>query len=407
MDVFVARQPILDRTQTVVAYELLYRSGNANSFTQGVDGDAATSSVITNGLMLIGLDSLACGKKAFVNFTENLLKSKVALMFPKESLVVEILEDIEPTEEIIEACRELKRNGYIIALDDFVFHPKYKPLIDLADIIKVDFILTQGEERRDIVRNISNRRIKFLAEKVETQEEFQQAIRWGYTYFQGYFFSKPIIVAGKDIPASQINMLMLFDRINQKEPDFDELAAIIERDLSLTFKLLKYINQAGQYMVTHIASMKHAIMVVGLKELRKWLSVVMVRGLGEKKPDIISRMCMIRARFAEKIGLKIKMKENAPELFMMGMFSMIDVLMEKSMTDVLNELPIAESVKSALRGEEGIYSNVYQLVLAYERGDWGLIGEIAALLKINERILPDLYIEAVNWTDQVYDMKDI
>lgn len=407
MDIFVARQPILDRDQNVVAYELLYRSGSANSFTVGVDGDAATSSVITNGLMLIGLKSLACGKRAFVNFTENLLKSKIALMFPKESLVVEILEDIEPTEEIVEACKELKRNGYILALDDFVFHPKYKPLIAIADIIKVDFILTKGEERRNIIRTISNRNIKFLAEKVETQEEFQQAVRWGYTYFQGYFFSKPIIVAGKDIPAAQMNMLTLFERLNHEEPDFDELAAIIERDLSLTFKLLKYINQAGQYLVTHIASMKHAIMVVGLKELRKWLSVVMVRGISDKKPDIISRMCMIRARYAEQIGLKIKMKDRAPELFMMGMFSMIDVLMEKTMEDVMMELPIAEGIKDALAGKEGVYKDVFDLVLAYERGDWGLIGEIAARLNINERILPDLYIEAVNWTDQVYDMKDI
>lgn len=404
MDVFVARQPILDRGQNVVAYELLYRSGNINNFTHGVSGDEATSSVITNGLMLIGLDNLACGKKAFVNFTENLLNNKVALLFQKESLVVEILENIEPTKEIIEACMELKEKGYEIALDDFIYDPKFNQLIELADIIKVDFTLTLGKERREIITKIKNRKIKFLAEKVETWEEFQQAVHYGYTYFQGYFFSKPVIVTGKDIPQALSNILLLFDKINLKEPDFDDLAAIIERDLSLTFKLLKYINQAGQYLTSHITSIKHAIMVVGLKELRKWLSLIMVRGLGEHKPDIISRTCMIRARFAEQLGVEMKLGDKTPELFMMGMFSMIDVLMEKPMNDVLDDLPIAATIKSALLGTQGKYNDIYNLVISYERGDWGKISKLSGKIGIDEKLLPGLYFGAINWTDQVSDM---
>ncbi len=406
MDVFVARQPILNKNQEVVAYELLYRSGNVNSFSDGVDGDTATSTVITDGLMTIGLSTLACGKKAFVNFTEKLLNDRVALMFTKNSLVVEILENIMPTQDILDSVKELKKNGYIVALDDFVFDPLYQPLIDLADIIKIDFIITKGIERKNVMKKISNKRIKFLAEKVETYEDFKQAVEWGYTYFQGYFFSKPVIVSGKDIRTTQVSISQLFSIINKRDAKFDELAEIIEKDISLTFKLLKYINEAGQYLTTSINSIKHALMIVGMNELKKWVVLVLVRGMGEGKPDIVTRTCMIRARFAEKISLLVNQGEKSSEFFILGMFSMIDVLMERKMEDVLKELPINEDIKRALEGNIGIFLDVFLLVKAYEIGDWNQTKKISGDFGIPMNILPKLYLDAVQWTDKVHTISN-
>lgn len=184
MNIFIARQPIFDVSMNVYGYELLYRSGNINSFT-ALDADYASSHVMINSLCVLGLDKLTDGRNAFINFTGNLLKQDVATLFPKEGLVIEILENVNPERDIIDRCMELKKRGYRIALDDFVLREDYIPLIELADIIKVDFLSSSSEEKKSVVNRFKGRNIKFLAEKVETHEEFQQAKEWGYTYFQG------------------------------------------------------------------------------------------------------------------------------------------------------------------------------------------------------------------------------
>lgn len=202
MEAFVARQPIFDRNLDIFGYELLFRSGHDN-FYDGMDENAATSSVIYNSLSVIGIENLTANKRAFINFPYEMLINGAASTLPKESVVIEILENVYPDHDIINECRKLKQLGYMLALDDFILKPEYQPLIELADVIKIDFLLTKSEEREPIIKKINSSKIKFLAEKVETKEEYEQAYKLGYSYFQGYFLSKPVIIRGIDIQSNK------------------------------------------------------------------------------------------------------------------------------------------------------------------------------------------------------------
>jgi EAL and modified HD-GYP domain-containing signal transduction protein len=267
-EIYVARQPIFTRNQEVFAYELLYRSG-VNKFYSNLNGDQASFEVITNSFLLIGLETLTRGKKAFINFTKNLLENDVATLLPNEAIVIEILQDIEPDKKILNACRKLKELGYYLALDDFCYNRKFLPLIDLVDIIKVDFLKTEKKEREAIIQRIGKPKIHFLAEKVETREEFTQALEMGYSYFQGYFFSKPLILSGKDIPSFKIIYLKILQEINRQDLDYDRLEDYVKMDVSLSYKLLKFINSLSFGFRNEIRSIKQALVLLGQKELSK------------------------------------------------------------------------------------------------------------------------------------------
>ena len=208
MEHFVARQPIFDLQQNVFAYELLFRAGLDNYF-ENMDGDEATRQVLANTFLLFGINNLTEGKKAFINFTRTVLLNEYALMLPNQITVIEILEDVEPDRNVLEACRKLKKHGYTLALDDFVYHPKFQPLLGLADIVKVDFLLSGPEDRKKLADDFRPKGIRLLAEKVETVEDFHQARDWGYTLFQGYFFSRPVILSQKDVPGFKFSLLRM------------------------------------------------------------------------------------------------------------------------------------------------------------------------------------------------------
>jgi len=216
LDTFVARQPIFDINENVVAYELLFRNNNEDNKFNNIDGDIATSKVIINSFLLIGIKNLTNGKKAFINFTENLILNDIASLLPKEYVTIEILENVTPSKDIIYSCKNLKQEGYTIALDDFVLLDNLNELIKLADIIKIDFTITKGNERKEVIDKILkiNNKIKFLAEKIETREEFILAASMGYSLFQGYFFSKPTIFNGKDIPIHSSTKYKILKEIN-------------------------------------------------------------------------------------------------------------------------------------------------------------------------------------------------
>lgn len=403
MEFFVARQPIFNKQQKVYAYELLYRLG-FNNFYDNPDGDQATTEVIANSFLLIGIEALTGGKRAFINFTQNLLKNEVPTVLPKELIAVEILEYMELNEEIIAACKKLKQLGYILVLDDFVYSVKYKPLIELVDIIKIDFLQTPVKERMDIVQRIGSQRVKFLAEKVETREEFKQALKMGYSYFQGYFFSKPVILSGRDVPAHKLNYLQVLQEVNRPEFDFGRLDNIIKRDVSLSYKLLKYMNSAAFGFRTKISSIKHALVMLGMNEIKRWVSLIALRGLAEDKPDEIMTSSIIRARFGELIAPKIGLGNQSSDIFLMELFSMIDALIDRPMSDIVAELPIYEEIKDALLGKQCRYWDVYDLILSYEKGDWEKFSKYAAEFKLNETEVPELYLKSLEWANELISL---
>ena len=404
MDIYIARQPIFNTRLEVFAYELLYRSGTDNfSNVSDSDGDSATSAVITNGLMMMGIDELTHGKKSFINFTKNLIVEKIPLLFSNEVVVVELLEDIIPDDDFIEICKELKEKGYILALDDFVLDYDYIELIELADIIKVDFMLTSKEERREIIRRYKYLNIKFLAEKVETLEEFEEAKEAGYTYFQGYFFSKPVIIPGKDIKSYTMNYVKILDELNADVPEYDKISNIIEYDVALTYKLLRLINSPAFYTNSKITSVNHALVLLGFNEIKKWITIIMMRDLGASKPDEIVRASLLRAKMAEQIASPIGIRGRKNELFLVGVFSMIDTLMNRTLFDILSEIPLEIEIVEAILGFDNDLKASFDIVLAYERGDWEKVNKICVGKNVDSKKIRIAYMKALEWTNNIYN----
>lgn len=396
MQVLVARQPIFDKTKNVVAYELLFRSSMSNNYC-GTDGDQATTDVIVASFLSIGMDVVTGGKRAFINFTDKLLKNKVAHLLPCEILAVEILETVEPDQMILEACQELKKDGYTIVLDDFVFHPRFAPLIELADIIKIDFLATSPVERKNIVRRFANSKIEFLAEKVETQAEFEEAVSCGYVYFQGYFFSKPVIIARKDIPASKLSYLKLLQEIKMADMNIKHIEETIKREISFSYRLLKYINSSAFGFRQEIRSIRQAVSLLGQRDLLKWVSLNAMCCIQDDKPLELITTAVVRAYFGELIALRLGKQTIASDIFLMGLFSIIDAILDCSLANILEELPVSKDVKGALLGHDGFFHDIHELTVSYERADWTKVFQCAKKIGLPDNELPGLYLKTLTW----------
>ena len=301
MDVFVARQPIFDIKRKIYAYELLFRSGESNGFPD-IDGETATTSLLSSSFFTVGIEKIGAGKLVFINFTEELLLNDTPQLFPPDKMMVEVLEDVSPGPEIVAACQSLKDKGYSLALDDFVYSKQFEELLHLSDIIKIDFRLTPIETLGEMVETLKKYNCKLLAEKVETYDEFHQAVELGFEYFQGYFFSKPEVLKNKDLSSSQVGMLRLISKINTEEFDVESLAALVAQDVSITYKLLKYINSSHFSRLQPLSSIRQAITFLGENGFKMFVSLIATSKLSENKPEELIRTSIIRARFLEQIG---------------------------------------------------------------------------------------------------------
>lgn len=398
MDVYVARQPIFDREKHLHAYEFLFRDGLSNAFPD-IDGDTATSRLLANTFFTIGIDRLAGQKKYFVNFTRGLLIKRVPTMFPPDSLVVEILEDVDPEPDLVEACREIAAAGYTMALDDFLFRPELKPLIELAHIIKIDLRQTPTSRAEKLIQALGGHRLTFLAEKVETHEEFKQAREMGFALFQGYFFSKPEIVQGKDINPAKITLLQLIQETRRPDCDINGLERLINRDVSLSYKLLRYINSAFFRRLMEITSIRHAITLLGERELRQFIALVATAELAQDKPQELVRSAIIRARFCELLGEQSRSPMDTSELFLLGLLSQIDAMLDTKMSAVMETLPLSDRLKDALVSGTGTLAGFLGLVTAYESGDWKNCTRLMESVGCDPVAVPSHYMEAVEWAD--------
>lgn len=404
MDVFVARQPIFDRNKNLYAYEFLFRDGLSNAFPE-INGEVATTRLLSNTFFTIGIDRLSGNRKIFINFTQDLLLKKVPTMFPSQNLVVEILEDVAPDPELIESCREIAAAGYTVALDDFLFRPELKPLIELAHIIKIDLRQTPMDRARQLIDALGRgQRLSFLAEKIETHQEFEEAEKMGFELFQGYFFSKPEIVQGKDVKPSKINMLQLLEQARRPDCDLDALDRLINRDVSLSYKLLRYINSAYFRRLVEITSIRHAMSLLGERELKQFIFLVATAELANDKPQELVRSAIIRARFCELLGRECDGGIQPSELFLLGLFSQIDAMLDVEMETVMNRLPLPERVKEALVSGTGNMAPHIGLARAYETGDWPSCDRFGRALGCDPGALPGFYLEAVGWADAYGDL---
>lgn len=401
--VFVARQPIFDGEQNLFGYELLYRSSLTNSY-DGADGTSATLAVVREAFLVLGTQ-LTGTNKAFINFNLDLLKKKLPLRLRPETTVIEILENVAADSTVVELCRELKGAGYTIALDDFdPANEDARALVDLADIIKVDFRQSGTAERADILKSHSGKKVEFLAEKVETLEEFFEARAIGYLYFQGYFFGEPQIVSAKNIPGSKINYLRMLNEINRPDMDFPSLEGIIRRDTFLTFTLLNYINSAYFALRDSVGSIMQALALLGEREVRRWASLVLMTFMGADKPSQVSMTSLIRGKFCECLAMKTDLAPKASELFMTGMFSMLDVLVGRPLYELLDRINVSKDIRVALTTGKNRHGEVLQLVLAYERGLWNDVDMWAGKLGLDSTGIASDYGKCVQWVEQVLDL---
>ena len=401
MHIFLARQPIFDRDKNVIAYELLFRNGHDNVY-DGVDGNEATMKVIANSFYEFEFKSVSDEKKVFINFTEKLITEEIATILPSNEVVIEILETIEPTDEVINACKKLKTRGFVLALDDFVFNKKYIELIKLIDIIKVDFMISKGEERRKIfdVLNI-NKKIKFLAEKVETIDEYNEALNLGYSYFQGYYFSKPIIISAQSIPSNKHTALEIFKLVNTKDFEFSKLEALILKDVGLSYKLTKILKSSAYCVKSEIHSIKYAITFLGQKEIVKWLYVVLLNDLKGENTNELIKVSLQRARFCELICNTNGYNGKAFSAYMTGLFSVMDAILNCSMEVIIKDLYISDEVKDGLTKEGNIINSILKFSVSYGKGDWEEAMEYAEKLNLDMDKIPEIYLETLKWADDI------
>jgi len=405
MDVFIGRQPIFTNNEEIFGYELLYRNGKTNAFPD-IDADQATIEVLNHALLTIGMDELSAKRPCFINFTESLLTQEIFKSLDPDEILVEVLEDIPITQELIIRLKELKNMGFQIALDDFVMKEElqfFEDLFKIVTYIKVDFLHTTPEERWTI-ENVAKQypHIRLLAEKIETREEFEHAKLTGYSLFQGYFLQKPEIVQGTDIPSAMIPYIRLVNLLNQPDPDLGKITSFIEHDLSLSFKLLKLVNSPVNDLRKEVTSIKQAVVLLGLKELKKWLYVIALRDSIDSgaRANSLIEISMVRAKLCELIA-KATGQKNPDEFFLTGMFSMIDVILKRPLESILSALPLSKRVMDTITGEETEMTNHYSLATAVERMDVSVIDELTRKLGMSKSRLQQAYNDAQLWALQL------
>jgi EAL and modified HD-GYP domain-containing signal transduction protein len=394
---YVARQPILTVDEKVYGYELLFRDGIENHFRE-TDADSASRRTLDTSLQM-GLELLCDSRRGFVNCTRDVLLKDYVTLLPPTLAVVEVLESVPPDELVLAALKRLKQSGYLIALDDFTFNDPREPLTEFADIIKVDIQQTTAEHGAEMMKKYGSWLRHMLAEKVETREEFTAAKAAGFIYFQGYFFRRPEVLQSKEIPANRLNYLRLLRAISEPELNTREFESIIKQEVSICYRLLRYLNSAAFGIQNEVHSLRHALALLGEREVRRWVRLVATLTISENRSSELVSSAMVRARFCELLAPRVPHGES--DLFLMGMLSMVDAILEIPMTHVVEAIPLDKETKAVLLGAPSKLGPLYNLMLARETGDWESAAECSRKLGLSESEVAEAFWQAMQWSRQV------
>lgn len=398
MDIYIARQPIFKRDMSIYGYELLHRRSSNNCY-ENEDGSEATAELVRNSFLELDFDDLTDGTRGFINFTQDLLEAGVPNILPKEKIVVEILETVAATDIVVEVCKLLKAEGYLLALDDLVFDridQDYTPLLELADIVKIEFSTTDKQKQRQLMEKYKDR-ITFLAEKVETREEYREAVEFGYDLFQGYFFCKPILMKSKGIASLNVHLIEILKELQKEEPDFFKISQTMEKDLGLTYKLLKMANSIYYGTKSEITSLQYAIVRLGIREMKRWISILLIKDFENDENRELIKMCLLRGKLLSLMAHELKSDLPETDFFFTGVLSSIDIIMDQEMEKILEELAVSEHVKKALLGEKGPLKDCLDTVLLYEWLDFDAAMRKLAEMEIDLGRFTEMYIEALAW----------
>lgn len=397
---YIARQPIFDKTKDVYGYELLFRHSDTAVAYNGVSAESSTA-VVLGGLFELGVKNIVGDKKAFVNFNYNSLMSNSIELVEPSTLIIEVLEDVEVDARLLRRLESLHKEGYRIALDDFVHSVKDFKIVPIADIIKYDLIATPLNTIQDEVMEALRRRKVLLAEKVETEEEFIEARKMGFHLFQGYFFSKPAIVAGLKGKKPDIGIYQrILNELHSEDPSFQALSEILETDVAVAYRLLNIVSKKNKQDIQK--GLKSALIKMGLTDFERWVHIMMLQDLSVHKPHELIRTSLIRSKFGELVALHSgSLYARAPEISLMCLFSVLDAMLDLTMEEAMEDLSISQDIKDALVKREGALEPVLKLAESYERGQWIDIDELSKQLGINGNDLVKWYMDSINWAEKI------
>lgn len=405
---YVARQPILDADKTVFAYELLFRDGKSNCYPE-LSPDEATSKLLAQNHLQLGIEELTNGKLAFINFHEDALLHHFPTSLPPKDIYVEILEDVPISDALVRACKKLKSMGYKLALDDHDFDAKWDVFLPFIDMIKIDIQATNILRINKYLRHLEElqrRDILLLAEKVETAQEFEQLKLLGFHYFQGYFFAKPEIVKQKSIAPNKLVLMELISETSKRRMDINKLSNLIQRDVSISYKLLRFINSSAYNQQQTIGSLKHALAYMGERELKKFIALIALANLTENKPSELINLSAVRARFCALLSDKRQDDDNPPMAFLTGLFSLVDALLDQDLSFALEKLPVSPEIKQALTDKTGHLAEYLEMAIYYEKGQWDEIEKLCQTLDVNVDDVGDFYLHALQWANGLEQKED-
>ncbi len=401
--VLLARQPIFDRNRRVWGYELLYRSGGANYCDENEPGGRATARVIVNCLLNIGIDTLIGAKQALINVDREMLLGDFLWTLPRDKVILEILETVVGDAEIVKVCSEARDKGFVLALDDVDERAYGSPLLDLVDIIKVDFRSASLDARQELARRYGSGRTIMLAEKVETEEEFQNALSLGYQFCQGYFFARPALVSGRPLPVATVSLLRILGQLSDPDISINRLERAVQQHVSLAVKLIRYLNSGAFRWNSPIQSLQHALTLLGTDQLRKIVSLMIIADINGSGPRELLVKALLRARMCELLSLNFGLTARSGSLFLMGLFSLIDVILRRPMEKALSELNLEDDISNALLerlpGDHPI-RHLYEVVVAHELADWSSLERWTRDANVDLKKVTQCHLQALQWADE-------
>jgi len=405
-DTIVARQPIFDTDKNVVAYEIVFKKffGSLNIKKDSVENNISAED-INDSVDLMEEHGLSDCDKIFITFTADLIKNDVPFLFPADNIAVELAPNTVFDKQVADKIKQLKEKGYLIIMDISVLNDSFNSIINYADIINIDFKTSSDINHKNIIKTIRSKfknDLKFTAKNINEYEDFNHAVESGYNYMQGFFFTKPDLIAGREIPGYKVNYVNVLKELNKEDVDFNEIENIIKNDISMSFSLLSTINAASYGY--KISSIKQASTMLGVKGLRKWSLLYLVKGLSSDKADILFVNTLTRAKFAELLAEEFDIKDKKPELFTMGIFSMMDTFLNRSLYNILKDIPLTEDIKDALLIREGVFGEILSLVIAFERQKWNQISLIEKINSLNSKKLYNNYVKAVDFAYETMDI---
>jgi EAL and modified HD-GYP domain-containing signal transduction protein len=390
---FIARQPIFDAARDVVAYELLFRTGAQNAIAVG-DGNQATARTLVHAIMDFGLDALVGDKPAFVNLTRHFLVEQDAMPAMQQRLVLEVLEDVTPDAEVIDSLRRLVDKGYTLALDDFTYREELRPLVELAHVVKLELPAIGLAALPAHVDKLRTHGCLLLAEKVETYEDFEACRALGIDYFQGYFLSRPEMLSSKRLPSNQLAVLQVLAKVQNPDTPLAELERLISTDVGLAYRIMRFASSARFAAGGKVDTIRRAIVMTGLQQIRTWASLIVMARLDDKPPELL-RLTSQRTRLCELLAREVG-QQPAEIYAAAGLFSTLEALLDRPIGNLLSALSLPEHLDAALRRRDGPIGEILDAVIALERGDEAP----CARLGIDPQRVGELHLEAMLWADE-------